>query len=467
MLTELVNRAGPATIAIVPVSRRGFNPWLAGQRASLRSWVKSTDFKALPGSFSLVPGRDGALDRVLLGVGDGGGEAGDMIWTYAALPAGLPPRTYRIDADLDPASAAQVALGWALGSYRFTRYSGGAKRLAHLVWPKGCDREGVSRAALATFLVRDLINTPSSDMGPEELAAAAADLAKRRNARCSVIKGERLRSRNYPAIHAVGRASERAPRLIDMVWGRRSAPKLTLVGKGVCFDSGGLDLKTASGMKLMKKDMAGAAHVLGLAEMVMAANLDVRLRVLIPAVENSVSGNAMRPLDVIQTRKGITVEIGNTDAEGRLVMCDALAEGGSENPDLLIDFSTLTGSARVALGTEVAALFCNDDKLAEDILRHGRIEADPLWRLPLWRPYRNKLDSRVADINNISEGPYGGAITAGLFLQEFVSPGIPWAHLDFMAWNATSRPGRPEGGEAMGMRAMFAVIEERFGSARP
>jgi leucyl aminopeptidase len=311
----------------------------------------------------------------------------------------------------------------------------------------------------AIYLVRDLINTPAGDMGPAELAQAATKLAERHKARISVITGAALLKKNYPAIHAVGRASSRAPRLIDLRWGAKG-PRVTLVGKGVCFDSGGLDLKAAAGMRLMKKDMGGAAHALGLASMIMAARLPLRLRVLIPAVENSVSGDAFRPGDVLPTRKGLSVEIGNTDAEGRLVLCDALAEADSEDPELIVDFATLTGAARIALGAELPAMFCNDDGVAEALLAQGLAAQDPVWRLPLHAPYRRLLDSQVADINNISSGALGGAIMAALFMSEFVRPKTPWVHLDIMAWNPSSRPGRPEGGEAMGLRATYALIEE-------
>jgi leucyl aminopeptidase len=284
-------------------------------------------------------------------------------------------------------------------------------------------------------------------------------------ARHRVIVGERLLAENYPTIHAVGRASLRAPRLVDIVWGEESAPKVTLVGKGVCFDSGGLDLKPSSGMRLMKKDMGGAAILLGLAQAIMAARLPVRLRVLLPLVENAVSGNAMRPLDIVRTRQGLTVEIGNTDAEGRLILCDALAEASTEQPALLIDIATLTGAARVALGPELPALFCNDDELAAGLLGAGAAEDDPLWRMPLWRPYRRLLDSKAADLNNVSEGPHAGAITAALYLAEFVAPDIPWAHIDVMAWNARSRPGRPEGGEAQTLRALYAYVAGCFATS--
>jgi leucyl aminopeptidase len=299
-------------------------------------------------------------------------------------------------------------------------------------------------------------------MGPAELAAAGRRLAREFKAKCRVIVGDDLLRQNCPAIHAVGRASAGAPRLIDITWGSNRHPKLTLVGKGVCFDTGGLDLKPAAGMKLMKKDMGGGAHALGLARMVMMAKLPVRLRVLVPAVENSVAGNAYRPFDVIDTRKGLTVEIGNTDAEGRLVLADALAMACEENPELLLDFATLTGAARVAVGTDIAAMFCNDDKLAENFSRCSEAEQDPIWRMPLWQPYRCQLDGKVADLNNVADGPFGGSIIAALFLEEFVSDDVPWAHFDIMAWNPGQRPGRPEGGEAMAMRAAFAVIQSRF-----
>jgi leucyl aminopeptidase len=303
-------------------------------------------------------------------------------------------------------------------------------------------------------------------MGPAELAAAAQQLAKTYKAKCKVIVGEDLLKQNWPMVHAVGRASARAPRLIDIAWGRASDPKVTLVGKGVCFDTGGLDLKPATGMLNMKKDMAGAATVLAVAGMVMACNLRVRLRVLVPAVENSVSGNAFRPLDVVPTRKGISVEIGNTDAEGRLILCDALHEGASEKPTMMVNCATLTGAARVALGPDLPALFCNDDRLAQDLLGAGTDAADPLWRMPLFGDYRRFLDSKVADINNVGSGPMGGAITAALYLKEFVPDNVPWAHIDMMAWNGSTRPGRPEGGEAQAARAIFTAIERRISAAK-
>jgi len=310
--------------------------------------------------------------------------------------------------------------------------------------------------------VRDLINTPANDMLPSHLASAAEDVAREFGARATTTVGDDL-AKGFPMIHAVGRASTDAPRLIDLVWGDPAHPKVTLVGKGVCFDSGGLDLKPANGMRLMKKDMGGAAHALGLARLVMANALPVRLRVLIPAVENAVAGNAFRPGDVIRARSGTTVEIDNTDAEGRLVLCDALSLACEEKPAALIDYSTLTGAARTALGTELPALFANDDALAVGIESAGRACADLVWRLPLHAPYKKMLDSKIADFANGSSSPYAGAIVAALFLETFVAAGVPWAHFDIMAWNTASQPGRPEGGEAMGLRAVYAMLAERFG----
>jgi leucyl aminopeptidase len=337
--------------------------------------------------------------------------------------------------------------------------------------PEGADHKSLEAAVEATYLVRDLINTPAGDMGPAALAGAAKKLAQSHKATFKVIVGDELLKKNYPAIHAVGRAVEtqdQAPRLIDFKWGKANAPKLTLVGKGVCFDTGGLDLKSAGGMKLMKKDMGGAANVLGLAHMIMAAKLPLRLRVLIPAVENSVSGNALRPLDVVGSRNGKTIEIGNTDAEGRVILADALAEAVNDKPNLIIDFATLTGAARVALGTELPALFTNDDKFADTVTKTGLSEQDPLWRLPLWPGYRKMIDGKTADLTNAPEGGFAGAITAALFLQEFIEPQgtnkitPKWAHIDLMGWNPTAKPGRPDGGEAMAIRTIFKTLKDNY-----
>jgi leucyl aminopeptidase len=462
----LTDSADATAVPIVPLDKAGLEEWLKTQPPALGRWVESTRFTAEPGTASLVAGADGALARVLAGIGGDGVAPEDEMWDWAALSESLPRGSYRIDAALDTAAANGAALGWALATYRFDRYRRDDKSPSTLAVPDACDRVQVERAARATFLVRDLINTPAMDMGPGDLAAAARRLAKDHGARCRVVTGDALLEENYPAIHAVGRASARPPCLIDLKWGDADAPKVTLVGKGVCFDTGGLDIKPAEFMKLMKKDMGGAATMLGLADMIMAAALPVRLRLLIPAVENSISGNALYPLDVVTTRKGLTVEIGHTDAEGRVILADALTEAASESPELLIDYATLTGAARVALGPDVPALFCNDDELAAGVLDHGTATADPLWRMPLWKPYRKKIESKVANLTNAPEGSHGGAITAALFLAEFVDSHRPWAHIDVMAWNAAGRPGRPEGGEAMGMRAWFAFIAKRFGGRR-
>ena len=457
MLEYVVDESADA-IALVPVGRKGFAAWLNTQPAAWGPWVKLAKFKAEAGALCAVPDELGQPSTILVGLGDN-----DDPWIWAGLPGRLPPGTYRLSLPMDRHRANWVCLGWMLATYHFDRYKKAAvKDWPRLIWPETSDRDWVKSTAKAIGLVRDLINTPAADMGPAELAAAAVEIARTHGAKTHIIVGEDLLAQNYPMIYAVGQAAAagREPRLIDLVWGDDTHPKVTLVGKGVCFDSGGLDLKNSSGMKLMKKDMGGAAHVLGLAAMIMEQKLPVRLRVLIPAVENAVSERAMRPLDVLKTRKGITVEVGNTDAEGRLILGDALWEAGQEKPDLLLDFATLTGAARSALGVDLPALFSNSNGLANRLLAAGDSECDPLWRLPLHKPYRRMLDSKVADICNASDSAYAGAITAALFLQEFVPPGVSWAHLDLMAWNVSARPGRPEGGEALCIRSAFFVIAQ-------
>ena len=459
MLNHLVARANRDTVPLLIVAAADFPRWLKSQPRETQRWVESQDFTAGPGSHVSVPDGKGGVRRVVAGRG-----TGRQPWHYAYLPNALPVGRYALEGRPAAALADQVALGWAIGCYVFTRYKADDKARASLVWPERADRPGVTATAEAVGMVRDLINTPANDMGPANLAAAARTLARRHKARLSVTTGQQLLARNYPTIHMVGRAAGRGaePRLIDLVWGRASHPKVTLVGKGVCFDTGGLDLKSAAGMLEMKKDMGGAAHVLGLAHMIMAAGLPVRLRVLVPAVENSVAGNAMRPRDIVKTRKGLTVEIGNTDAEGRLVLCDALAEATREKPDMIVDYATLTGAARVALGADLPALFCNDHRLAEAILAAGEALEDPLWRMPLHQPYRDLIRSPIADLNNVSDGPLAGAITAALFLEHFVDSDTPWAHIDLLAGNRADRPGRPRGGDAQAMRSMFQMIAQRF-----
>jgi leucyl aminopeptidase len=433
---------------------------IAQNHPDSQAWAEATGFKADPNSICLVPGEGGSIAKVLVGRPDGVNT-----WTLGNLSTALPPHTYTLDDDWTPEQATKLWLGWRLGEYRFTTYKRPKAQIrATLVPPARADAAYVQHTVAATALVRDLINTPAGDMGPEQLEAAAQALADTHAAEISVIQGDDLLQQGYPLIHAVGRASHQAPRLIDLTWGQADHPKITLVGKGVCFDTGGLDIKPAAGMKLMKKDMGGAAHVLGLAAMIMGLQLPVRLRVLIPAVENSIAGNALHPLDVVPSRRGLTVEVGNTDAEGRLVLADALWEAVSEEPEpeLLIDFATLTGAARIALGTELPACFCNDPTVAATLLDRGIQTDDLLWQMPLHQPYRPMIDSKVADLSNISDSSYGGAITAALFLKEFTKPTIPWVHIDVMAWNTRSLPGRPEGGEAIAMRAVFALIQSRI-----
>ncbi len=447
----------PGCIPLIPIAESEFNAWLEQQNESLRRWLSATGFKAKPGSFNLVSGPDGQLRRVVAGI-----ASADDLWALGGLPANLPEGDYVLDADLEPRQRERLTLGWALGAYQFTRYKAPKRAMARLALDPACDADRIRRQVEAVTLVRDLVNTPAEDLMPEHLAEATQTLGREFGATVEQIVGDELLARNFPVIHAVGRASVHPPRLLDLCWGNPAHPKVTLVGKGVCFDSGGLDLKPSSAMRLMKKDMGGAATVLGLARLIMSNGLPLRLRVLVAAVDNAVAGNAFRPGDVLRSRQGLTIEIHNTDAEGRLILCDALAEAGAEQPEVMLDFATLTGAARVALGTEVPALFCNDETLAAGLLAAAEREQDPFWRLPLHQPYRDLLDSKIADLANASESSYAGAITAALFLKEFVPTGMPWAHFDLMAWNLKTQPGRPEGGEAMVLRAVFSWLEQRY-----
>ena len=458
-LEYLLKKSDTDPINLISVPSDDFDGWLEKQTKKVQSWVEANDFKGAAGSTLPLPGKKGKMDTVLAGI-----STGNRMWDYAALPGKLPKGVYKIKGTLSREEADDAALGWALGTYSFDWYKESTKDFASLVIPKGCNQKTLKALASGIELTRDLINIPAADMGPEQLAQAALDLAMEMNAFCNVLEDEDLLQESFPAVYAVGKgaADDRRPCLIDLTWGKEKDPKVTLVGKGVCFDTGGLDIKPAQFMKLMKKDMGGAAHVLGLAKAIMAAELPISLRVLIPAVENAVSDKAMRPLDVVDSRKGTTIEIGHTDAEGRVILADALTFASEEKPEFIIDFATLTGAARVALGTELPALFSNNDELADGLLEGGKQTDDQMWRLPLWKPYRKMIDGKTADISNESAAPYGGAITAALFLEEFVGDGIPWAHIDVMGWNTGSKPGRPEGGEAMGLRAAFAMIKNRF-----
>ncbi|MGJ3263144.1 MAG: leucyl aminopeptidase family protein [Salinarimonas sp.] len=428
-----------------------------------RRFAEAQGFAPKPGRLVLLPDAEGGVARALACLDPHDPFAAGRLAT--ALPAG----TWRLDPT--PARAELAALAFALGSYRFRRYkraggNGEEAPRARLIVPDGVDAGAVQRIAEAVALGRDLVNTPANDLGPDGIAAAVVALAERHGADVSVIEGDALLERGFPMIHAVGRAASRAPRLADLTWGAADAPKVTLVGKGVAFDTGGLDIKPSSAMALMKKDMGGAAVAIAAASMIMAANLPVRLRLLVPAVENSIAGDSFRPGDVLESRKGLTVEIGNTDAEGRLILADALALADEEAPDLLIDFATLTGAARVALGPDLPALMTDDEALAADLARLSAEVHDPVWRLPLWKPYDKMLESKIADVNHISGGPHAGAITAALFLRRFVSQARAYAHLDLFAWNPSARPGRPEGGEVQAGRLVHALVAERFGKGR-
>lgn len=431
-----------------------FSTWLARQDATVKRWLDATSFNADTGGTSVVPDANGNISLVLCCVKDK-----NNFWNLGGLSLSLPAGDYQlVNNGVDAISS---AVAWGLGAYQFTRYKKPQRAAAKLV-VQASDLALIENLVTSIYTVRDLINTPTDDLGPSELAAEAEKIAQEFKAEFKQIIGDDLLKQNYPAIHAVGRASDDAPRLLDMRWGNASHPKITLVGKGVCFDTGGLDLKPSQYMLLMKKDMGGAAHVLGLARMIMQAKLPVRLRVLIPAVENAVSGNAYRPGDVVKSRKGLTIEIGNTDAEGRVVLADALTEAVSEKPELIIDMATLTGAARVAVGTELAAVFSNNDEVVNAVMASGDQQSDPMWRLPLFSAYRESLNSSIADINNNSSDSYAGAITAALFLKEFVPDEIPWLHFDIMAWNTRTKPGKPVGGEAMALRGLFAYLAAKY-----
>ncbi len=455
---NLISRPRKDTLTLTVLDSQRVTAWRKELTTAQRGWLEKTGFSGRPGDWAMLPNEKGGMKGAVFVTG----KDTDM-WSWSTLAARLPAGSYRIAGRVSKAMANDAALGWGFASYEYTRYRAARITRPDLVWPGDADQVGVRQMLDATTLLRDLINTPAEDLGPSELTGEARKVGRKYKARVRVIAGDALLKANYPMIHMVGRASDDAPRLIDLRWGTKG-PLVTLVGKGVCFDTGGLDLKPAAGMLRMKKDMGGAAHALALGQLIMAAKLPVRLRVLIGAVENAVAGNAYRPWDVLQTRKGITVENANTDAEGRLVMGDCLAEACREKPDMLLDFSTLTGAARVAVGTGLAAVFANDDKLYADLEKQGAATSDPMWRLPLHRPYRKLLDSKVADISSASDGPFGGAITAALFLQEFVDDDVPWAHFDIMAWNTGNLPGRPTGGEAQGLRAAFGTIKARFGA---
>jgi leucyl aminopeptidase len=446
-------------VPLRPLDAAGLENWRKTADAAQARWVGQAGFKAAAGELCGVPRADGTLECYLFGMQESG-----AITQLGALAGRLPPGVFRLESDWPRERRRLAALGWGLAAYRFERYKSGPRERPALLLDEDIDAE-VRGLCEAQCLVRDLVNTPTEHMGPQELADAVAAQAEAFEAEYRSICGDDLLTRDFPAIHAVGRASDRAPRLVELLWGDEDAPLLALVGKGVCFDTGGLDLKPAAGMALMKKDMGGAAHALALARLIMAANLPVRLMLLIPAVENAVSGNAYRPGDIISTRKGLTVEIGNTDAEGRVILSDALAYACEHDPDLVIDFATLTGAARVALGADLPPVFSNREDLARAIQQAGDTVEDPLWTMPLYRPYRKLIETPIADINNSGKGPFAGCITAALFLEYFVEDDIPWVHIDTFAWNEADRPARPQGGEALGLRAVFRYLQGRYAPA--
>ncbi len=419
--------------------------------ASAARFASASQFEPLPGRSLVLPSEDGRIGGVLFGLEKPDARNRDL-FLPGRLATILPAGKYRFANA--PHDMALAALAFLLGSYRFTRYKKAEGELPELVPPNEIDFDRITRIAKAVAFGRDLINTPANDMGPDALEAAALGLAEEFKADATCIRGQELLDKNFPLIHAVGRASDKAPRLVDFVWGASDKPKVTLVGKGVCFDTGGLDIKPEAGMALMKKDMGGAATALALAQMIMEAQLPVRLRVLLPIVENAIAGNAMRPGDIYPSRKGLTVEIGNTDAEGRLILADALALADEEAPELLLDFATLTGAARVALGPDLPPFYTMDETLAEDIAAHATRANDPVWRMPLWDPYDKLLDGKTGNLSNISGGPFAGSITAALFLRRFVEKTKSWVHFDIYAWNPTAKSARPEGGDVQTARSV-------------
>ena len=455
----LLPEGAKTDVEIRCLSARSWREVASSLSASERAAAAAQGFEGEEGRHAMLFSGDGTLARILAGTGDDAGRSDPF--AIARLARLLPPGAYRLAGDV--AEPKLAALGWLLECYGFDRYRSRPQRgEASLVCPPGVDRKDVLLQAESVSLVRDLVNTPASDLGPAELEQTARSLARRFKARLRTVSGKAL-EKEFPLIAAVGASSPRPPRLIDFSWGR-SGPRVTLVGKGVCFDTGGLDIKPSAAMLIMKKDMGGAANVLGLARMIMEARLKLRLRVLIPAVENAVSGTSFRPGDVLRSRRGLTVEIGNTDAEGRLVLADALALADDETPDLLLDMATLTGAARVALGPDLPAFYTTDDELAGALAARGAEENDPLWRMPLWGPYARLIDSRIADINNASESAFAGSITAALFLSRFVAKAKRYVHFDIYAWTPAPKPGRPFGGEAQGIRALFAHLKAMCGA---
>jgi leucyl aminopeptidase len=452
--------AGAPAIAIHAMHAADWEGWIGRRGEALKTLAAAQDFRGQAQRILIVPAPDGSIERVLFGLGDAANPL-----AFGALAQKLPAGDYKIASAPREFSATMIAIAWGLGSYAFSRYKARKRTPPRLLPPDGADLADAERQIRAAFLVRDLVNTPAGDMGPEALHQAAAAVANRYGATFEAVVGDALLEQNYPMIHAVGRAAKEAPRLVHIGWGEASAPRLALVGKGVTFDTGGLDIKPSAGMRLMKKDMGGAAHALALAGMAMDAKLSVRLDLFLPIAENAIAGDAFRPGDVLKSRKGLTVEIDNTDAEGRLILADALARACEDKPEVLIDFATLTGAARTALGPDIIPMYASDDALAEQLIAAAAEAADPVWRMPLWAPYEADMDSPVADLKNGGDGAMAGSIYAALFLKKFVDfqgPTPAWAHFDIYAWTPREKPGRPAGGEAQTLRACWRMLRRRF-----
>jgi leucyl aminopeptidase len=443
-----------SAIPLKLVTSKGLGPWTKTQDAKVKVLVDAVGFRADAGKTLLIPNGVGTIETILVGLGEGRDA-----FVLAGLPSSLPAGDYALEEIPDGLSGETLALGWADGAYRFTRYKAGEKP-RRLLLPKSIEASEVSRQAEAIDWLRDLVNTPACDMGPAEIASEAQELAKEFGAEISITTGKALES-GFPMVHAVGKGAIQPPRYVEIIWGKESNPRIAIVGKGVAFDTGGLNLKTGSNMGLMKKDMGGAAHALALARMIMSAELRVRLICCVPTVENAIGPNAFRPSDILKSRKGVTVEVEDTDAEGRLILADALTRASELKPELVIDFATLTGAARVALGPDLAPLYTDDDKLAEDIISASKEVGDPVWRMPLWPGYENGLKSSIADMKNLGDGPMGGSITAALFLKAFVDA-PSWAHFDIWAWRP-GRYGRPAGAAACGLRAVWTMLKTRYG----
>lgn len=453
----ITNDTPKSAVTLTIITPQTLESWLAKQSEAVQNWFAVNKFTGKEGSFVMIPGQDGKLSRVVASV-----HTPVSLWDIAALPSALPDGAYVLDGIKKVEDEEKLALGWLLGTHHFTLHKKHQAPKTTLCLSKKANTKAVERLADSIALSRDMITAPAEDMGPEEMAKAVAAVAKKHGAKMTQIVGDDLLKKNYPAIHTVGRGSHRAPRLIDLTWGNPKHPLVTLVGKGICFDTGGLDLKPSAAMYLMRKDKGGAAVALGVANFIMASKLKVRLRLLIAAAENAIDGKSFRPSDVITMRNGLTVEVGNTDAEGRLVLADALAEACTDKPDLLIDFGTLSGAYRASIGTDVSAVFSNNEAIADKLYALGQQTEDYLCRLPLHAPYNALLETPFADLRSCSNGSYGGTITSGLFLQHFVAKDVTWVHFDFMGFNVSSKPGRPEGGEAMTLRATVALLEKLY-----